>query len=592
MNKDFYRRLDRAIALANEHERELLSHPGVIAVGAGPERRKGKLTGEVAIVVTVREKIGPKELEARGEKPLPSRVGDVAIDVIERGKPVEAPEIIAAQERARAVLQKHQEKLLKTPNVTGIGVGYKTVSGQMDFSLIALKVFVAKKLSPQELKRQHLSEIPGKLEGVVTDVEEMPAVRPSGASGSRDDRKDPLVGGLTVGVNTKPFWYGTLGAIVFDRTTGEQMVLSNQHIFDGAPGTEVVQPSPIGLDDSLEIGFQLDICNPLHFFRLDTPNTTVGTVLAGAAVAAAVAAALSDEIDPTRRGQDATVPPAGAKTVLERHEVRLEYPDMPIPGTHFKVKTGWQYTRHTDAGDFVYGVEELKENPHALAAKLLLTDKKLYRPGETIRLYGLILPEACAPKRSGDDHQRPINAAELKTLTRRVNMTPPNLSAAFATGIANADPDGHRHEAIASVAAPRCRCDCYHVTALLTPTSVDRAFPVVLREPTARLRAELLGQALEVGKRRDDKDLLSLLHLLVRYGCLYTGELTVGDVPIGPWKHYLFVQTVNCATEGMKPTEAARIIGGLPVSQNSSPQLDVACGPFVLEDGQFDIELI
>ena len=38
--------------------------------------------------------------------------------------------------------------------------------------------------------------------------------------GLRDDRKDPIVGGATVGVNTKPFWYGTLGATVFDRTTG------------------------------------------------------------------------------------------------------------------------------------------------------------------------------------------------------------------------------------------------------------------------------------------------------------------------------------------------------------------------------------
>ena len=103
-----------------------------------------------------------------------------------------------------------------------------------------------------------------------------------------------------MGVNTKPFWYGTLGAIVFDRGTGEQMVLSNQHVLDGPAGTDVVQPSPIGLDDSLEIGFQLDVCDPVHFFRLDTPNTTIGTILAGGAVAALTAAALSDDIDPTR----------------------------------------------------------------------------------------------------------------------------------------------------------------------------------------------------------------------------------------------------------------------------------------------------
>jgi hypothetical protein len=113
--------------------------------------------------------------------------------------------------------------------------------------------------------------VPPEIDGVPTDIEQMARLRPtSSASGSRADRKDPLVGGIAVGVNTKPFWYGTLGAIVFDRATGEQMILSNQHVLDGPPGTEVVQPSPIGLDDSLEIGFQLDICNPAHFFRLDT----------------------------------------------------------------------------------------------------------------------------------------------------------------------------------------------------------------------------------------------------------------------------------------------------------------------------------
>jgi hypothetical protein len=42
----------------------------------------------------------------------------------------------------------------------------------------------------------------------------------------------------------------------------------------------------------------------------------------------------------------------------------------------------------------------------------------------------------------------------------------------------------------------------------------------------------------------------------------------------------------------MKPAEAAKIIGGLPVSQNTTPEVDVACGPVVYEDGQFDIELI
>ena len=166
-----------------------------------------------------------------------------------------------------------------------------------------------------------------------------PALSPSG---SRADRKDPLVGGCSVGVATKPFSRGTLGAIVFDRTTGEQLVLSNQHVLDAGTGTDVIQPAPVGFDDSFEFGFQLDVCNPLNFFRVDTPNTTIGSVLAGAAVGAALAAALSDEIDPTRRGQEATPVPPGTTTFRERQQVLLKYPELPIPGTHFRVGTSWR----------------------------------------------------------------------------------------------------------------------------------------------------------------------------------------------------------------------------------------------------------
>lgn len=36
--------------------------------------------------------------------------------------------------------------------------------------------------------------------------------------------------------------------------------------------------------------------------------------------------------------------------------------------------------------------------------------------------------------------------------------------------------------------------------------------------------------------------------------------MTASDVPFGPWKHYLYVQTVNTTTANMKPTQAAQII--------------------------------
>lgn len=594
MNEEFFALLDRAVTLANAHEKQLLSYPGVIGVGAGPERREGRLTGQPAIVVTVRRKKSREDLEAAGEAPLPEEIEGIAVDVEQEGAAVEAPEIRDAQERAREVLQRERDRWLRTPNITGIGIGYKKVGGQMDFSRIALKFFVRRKLSADALREQNLEPIPAEIDGVPTDVEEMREMRPtSSASGSRDDRKDPLTGGITVGVNTKPFWYGTLGSIVFDVTTGESMVLSNQHVLDGPAGTDVVQPSPIGLDDSLDIGFQLNFCNPADFFRLDTPNTTVGTVLAGAAAAAALAAALSDEIDPTRRGQEATVPPAGARTLEEVHEVRMDYGELPIPGTHFKVDTAWKYSRRTDSGVFTHSVSEVKENPHVLLDQLLLTDRKLYHPGGAIRLYGLILPERCAPRgEGGGDPRAPISEEELHQLTLRQSLAPATL----AEGTAQHSTPGLKQQQedfmLRQATSRRCPCDHYHVTAILTPTSVDRAFPVVLHEPPAHLRQQLYVALIQLVRRMDDRELLERVFRFLRFGCFYTGLLPVENLPLGPWKHYLFVQTANFAPEGADPLKAAKVIGGLPVSRNMRPVIDIACGPFVVEDGQFDIELL
>lgn len=601
---DFQRQVDVAITVANRHLSDLLARPGVVAVGVGPERRGGVMTGRAAVVVTVRRRRDADKTGQGGDRNLPTELEGVPVDVVQEGAPVEAPEIVAAQAVARATLEEVAPAYLRRPGITGLGIGYKTVAGQLRTNQVALIVFVAEKVPAEDLEARGLEPIPPTINGTVTDVEELKAQRPTAsASGSRDDRKDPLVGGISIGVGSKPFWRGTLGAICFDRGDGRRLVLSNQHVLDAPAGTDVIQPAPVKLDDSVEVGFQLDVCNPLHFIRLDTPNTTVGTVLAGAAAAAALAAALSDVIDPTRRGQEATPPPAGATTLREEHRVQIKYPELPVPGTHFQVDTAWEYTRHTDQGDASHSVSETQTNEHALADKLLITDRRAYSTGDVIRLFGLILPEGCQPGKGDQDPERPIARDELEDLTRGTPVPPSATFQVVAEALSAAaappaeqpvagSPGEIGAEALAAVANKVCRCDRFHTVALLTPTRVDRAFPVVLREPPLARRNELLQQLLEVVRQRDDKELLTRVFRLVRYGCLRYGELTVSSLPVGPWKHYLHVQTVNIAPEGMDPVLAARIIGGLPVSQNMRPVIDVACGPFVVEDGQFDIELI
>jgi hypothetical protein len=535
VDKDFNADLDRAVALAERELAAILSRPGIVGVGAGPERKRGRLTGRAAIVVAVREKLSPASLEAAGVEPLPDVIDGIPVDVIEFQKPQEAAELRAAQAKAIRAKERVEKAWLAEPNVTGIGVAYKESGGKRT-DVVSVTVYVEKKLPPAELKRRKLKAVPKTIGGIPTDVVVLPRMKPAiAASGSRGNTKDPLVGGISIGTANKLFWRGTLGSIVFDRPSGDQRVLSNEHVLDGAIGENVIQPGQIGLDDSIEVGFQLDICNPINFLRLDTPNTTLGTLLAAGSVAALIAAALSDEIDPTQRGRLATMPLAGAKTLAEQHSVRMSYPELPIPGTPFEIGTEWKYVRETTAGDLSHSVAEKRKNPHVLRYKGLFTDSRLYHSGDIVRLYGVVAP---------DDPKK-------------------------------------QH-----------RCDAYHCVALLTPKTVDRLFPVVLRETGSQQFGQALGDLARIVESTGEEG-KKLLSMIRRNACIYTGSFVAGqDVPLGPWSHYLYVQTVNTVPDGTEPEKAAETIGGLPVSQNMTPNVDVACGPVVFEDGTFDIELI
>jgi hypothetical protein len=214
-----------------------------------------------------------------------------------------------------------------------------------------------------------------------------------------------------------------------------------------------------------------------------------------------------------------------------------------------------------------------------------------------VRLFGFLLPPGCAPAEPSDDQPESlddIDPAELRPTRARVAGATLRVVAtgveSAAAEIAAPDPDEEHESALAAIAGKRCRCDRYHAVALLTPVRIDRAYPVILREPPAARRKELLSQLVDVISGQDE--LTERVVRLLRYGCLRYGELAAQGLPVGRWRHHLHVQTVNIAPETMDPTLAARIIGGLPVSQNMAPVLDVACGPFVIEDGQFDIELI
>jgi hypothetical protein len=141
------------------------------------------------------------------------------------------------------VLAKFRKKALSQKNVVGVGVGHKEV-GNMRTKQLSVVVFVEKKLPPGDLKRGHI--VPKKIDGVDTDIIEVGRIK---MLGTRTQKVRPAMAGCSIGHYRVSA--GTLGAVVKDRSTGEKLILSNNHIlangsngYDGRAviGDPILQP--------------------------------------------------------------------------------------------------------------------------------------------------------------------------------------------------------------------------------------------------------------------------------------------------------------------------------------------------------------
>ena len=139
------------------------------------------------------------------------------------------------------VKAKHKMKLLKMQNVVGMGYGLKYKSGKRT-DRDCIVVFVRKKVDLSELRSRDV--IPEDLDGVAVDVKEIGILT---AHKNRTDRWRPSPGGVSVG--HYDITAGTLGAFVKDKTTGETLILSNNHVMANSNvasrGDAILQPGPI-----------------------------------------------------------------------------------------------------------------------------------------------------------------------------------------------------------------------------------------------------------------------------------------------------------------------------------------------------------
>lgn len=171
------------------------------------------------------------------------------------------------ENRVRQAAEKNRQRLMKLPNVVGVGVGNKEVGGRPTDEL-AVVVLVESKVPEARLAGGEI--VPKKVGDVATDVIEVGQLRalpPEGTAAARpgDDLSEhrrlrrPACPGMSVG-----HWAitaGTFGALVWCRKTGRPMILSNNHVLAnstngrdgrGKKGDPVLQPGAydMGLDSS------------------------------------------------------------------------------------------------------------------------------------------------------------------------------------------------------------------------------------------------------------------------------------------------------------------------------------------------------
>jgi hypothetical protein len=75
--------IQRALEVKRRHEQELMRKANVVAVGIGYRTQGGQQTQEVAIVVSVKNKVSLSKLKA--DDRIPAAIEGVPVDVVEAG---------------------------------------------------------------------------------------------------------------------------------------------------------------------------------------------------------------------------------------------------------------------------------------------------------------------------------------------------------------------------------------------------------------------------------------------------------------------------------------------------------------------------
>jgi hypothetical protein len=107
------------------------------------------------------------------------------------------------------------------------------------------------------------------------------------------------------------------------------------------------------------------------------PTETSIAAIASAVAAGAVKVGMSDEIDPWRRGQAATIVSPDETTTSERLDVSFVPLDDLEPGKPFRIQLNWLYSRITDKGAYHASAQDIRTNTHLLGSKVLTVPRRV-----------------------------------------------------------------------------------------------------------------------------------------------------------------------------------------------------------------------
>lgn len=181
---------------------------------------------------------------------------------------------MSQHEQVRSVKDSHKGMLLAKANVVGVGVGEKVSHGKSTGEL-SVVILVRQKVPLVGLEPQAV--VPREVDGIRTDVLEVGDVR---AQQARTDRWRPAPGGVSIG--HYKITAGTFGCVVRDRSSGDRLILSNNHVLansnDASPGDPILQPGAAdGGQDGPDTIARLERFCPIQF---NTEPPSCGTAQA------------------------------------------------------------------------------------------------------------------------------------------------------------------------------------------------------------------------------------------------------------------------------------------------------------------------